>query len=238
MFKYNLVKFLPSVIKSIMLLLVSILLSSCFHYVHVTSNAFADEKSIPCGFRYGSKFFVKSARKDDQLFSKEVAYKIETALLNLGYNIVQDVKESDYCLVFNLDMLSSKQTRDVLHKEPDKVSTKKVYSTSVGHPWDKPDSVEEIRVSGEYFYVKENYILFKKELFIEIYDAKLYKETKKQEQLWKSYAYKSGESDDLRASIDYLLISVFKFFGRSTGRNINMSMGEKEIIAERLRLGL
>jgi hypothetical protein len=205
----------------------------------VTSNTFADERSIPCGFRYGSTFFIKFAKKDDQLFAKEVAYKIENMLNSMGYSSVKDINEADYCLVFNFDMLGSKHTRDVLRQEPDKVATKKVYSCQGRRACDKNLEYEErIVTPGEFFYVKEDYILYKKELFIEVYDSKLYRDTKKQEQLWGGYSSKSGESADLRSQIDYLLISAFKYFGRSTKRNLDICMNDKEVKAEKLRFGL
>lgn len=246
MFKYKnaFARFLPVVFKSIVLLFVVVFLSSCLYNVHVTSNTFADEKSIPCGFRYGSTFFIKSAKKDDPLFSKEVAYKIENIIKSLGYNVVQDVKQADYCLVFNFEMLSTKQTKDVLKYEPGETIITQGRVSKHNHSCHSccnHESVaytEETSTPGQFYYVKQDYMAYQKELFIEVYDANLYKETKKQEQLWKGYSSNCNEDHDLRVAIDYLLISAFKNFGRNTRRNVYMSLSEKEIKAEKLRLGL
>lgn len=229
-------------------------LSSCLHYVYVSSSTFSDQRAIPCGFAYGSKFFVKSANKDAKLLEKEVIYKIENILKSLGYDVVRDVKIADYCLVFNLGIEGVKCSRSVPVYQPGETSIKRGYTHTDGHKCqglgcsscvnngkNKSECVEyeeTITTPGKYIYVKEDYIDYHKDLHIEVYDANLYRLTKKQEILWSGTSHKACESGDLRVYLDYLLVSVFKFFGISTKRDISMSISDKEMQEQRAFFGL
>lgn len=223
------------ILKTVALASVVFLLSSCLHTVRVTSDTFADQKAIPCGFRYGSSFFIKSARKDNQLFAKEVTYKIERILNDQGYSVVQSSKDADYCLIFTFDSNKYKETRDVPVYEPGEVTVTKGYSCG------RRDCVqyqEETSTPGKLFFVKKDFLMFDKNLMIEVYDAKLYRETKRQDQLWKASAFNCSEENNLREAVDYLLVSAFSNFGRSTGRSVNMQLSENDMKKEKARLGL
>jgi hypothetical protein len=208
-------------------------LCSCGRQTYLTSAAYVDAKKLPSGFSAGSSFAVVSMRQDMQLLAKEINEKIEKILSAKGY-LITDVDKSDYFLVFNFGVTSSTHTANDLHYVPGEGTTKQ--GTVYGSRGFAVGSYEETsRSSGYYTYIPREYTLYTKELSIWVYDAKLYRTSKQEDQLWQGSAVTSDECGDLRQVLDYLLITALKHFGRSTGQNIQTQMGPKDEEVKALR---
>lgn len=210
-------------IKLALLGMLPLVLTSCVKKVHITTNAFADEAVIPGGFEEGSSFAVLPAQKDNQLLSKEVGRKIATELRAEGYEVkaAKEAEKADYCLVFGYGINSATNTVNVPKYIPGETQVKQGF---VAGRRDVIDYEEVTQTSGTTVYVPEEYIVFKRELMLQVYDAQLYNKTKKEELVWQGTAVSCGECGDLRVMIDYLISEIFNHFGCNTGRNIQSSV--------------
>lgn len=230
-----------------------ILLPSCTK-VHVNSNAIADKKYLPVGFRFGNSFTIVSLNQHDNMLSKEVSEKIATILENKGF-IVNESSAADYCLVFNFDMNSSSHIRYIPIYSPGKttVTHGTVYNTrGYGGGYQ-----ETSKASDTITYIPQEYTLFHRRLNIEVYDMNLYMKAIQGRkdarswtqqisdwlngteivlnegdvpkiQVWQGRTVSSGESSDFRSIINYLLVAVFEHFGRDTRGEVTRAIGNND----------
>ena len=145
------------------------------HKVHVTSNTYANVKSIPNGFNLGNRFAILSAKNTNSLFNQDLALKITRMLEGEGY-LVSDINNADYFLIFNLNIESSQATELVARYVPGQSQT------TYGNVYDEYNTVEyneTTQSSGTITYVPSQYTLFTRTLHITVCDAKLYRENRK-----------------------------------------------------------
>ncbi len=210
-------------IYKLFLLSISILLlSSCGKDtgMRITTNTFANKEIIPRGFKPNSTFSITAKQKGDQLFIQEVSQKIATLIKDQGFS-VKTTGKADYDLIFSFGMEKSTHTRDV-----------PVYVPDYG-PWYYYNYYAPYRYGYGYrvTYVPEEYTLFNKILLIEVYKNS----SGKKEPVWQGTAHSYEEDSDLRDAIDYLLVTIFKHFGRNTQKYINTRMEETNQDVQRLR---
>lgn len=216
--------------------LVLILFCSCARQVSITSNSFADIQEIPYGFPDGCSFFILAAQNDNQMLSKEIAYKIEKIIEDKGY-IISDAENADYYLIFTFGMTHSKATINTPKYIPGRTQTT---TGSVYGCGGYAGYQEQTQTSGSVIYMPEEYIFFHRMLQINVYNAEQYRNTKQESQIWQGSACSTGESSDLRNIMDYLLITAFKHFGENTKKDVHteMSSDNKEIKRFRNTIGL
>jgi hypothetical protein len=202
------------------LLIASILLfSSCGKDtgMRITTNTFANKEIIPDGFEKGTSFNIVTKQKGNELFTQEVVKKIATILNEKGFKI--KTLGADYKLNFSFAMEKSTHTRDV-----------PVYIPNYG-PWYYYDYYPYYRYGYNVAYVPEQYNLYNKILLVEVYEKGLLKN----KPVWQGTAHSYEEDSDLRDAIDYLLVTVFKYFGQNTPKNINSRMEENDASVNKLR---
>jgi|SaaInlLV_10m_DNA_2_1039722.scaffolds.fasta_scaffold00107_16 hypothetical protein len=208
--------------KFILLILPIILLGSCAKKssIRITTNTFANKEVIPHGFEPGASFSVETTQKGNPLFTKEVSQKIATLLKSNGFE-TKTGRNINYNLKFSFGMKQSTHTRDV-----------PVFIPDYGHWY--YDSFYGYGYSHGYnytvAYVPEEYTLFNKILLIEVY-----KKGDKETPIWQGTAHSYQETSDLRNSIDYLLVTVLKHFGKNTQRYIKSKMKNNDPEVEKLR---
>lgn len=208
-------------INKLCLLAISILLfSSCGKDtgMRITTNTFANKEVIPNGFKENASFSIEAKQKNDQLFTQEVSQKIATILKDKGFT-VKTTDNVNYNLVFSFGMEKSTHTRDV-----------PVYIPDYG-PWYYNNYYGPYRYNYRVAYVPEEYTLFNKILLIEVYKNK----SKKTEPIWQGTTHSYEEDSDLRDAIDYLLVTIFKHFGKNTQKYINTKMEENDVSVQKLR---
>ena len=207
-------------VRNLILLTMSIiLLGSCAKDsgMRITTNTFANKEIIPKGFQKNDSFSITTKQKGDELFAKEVSQKIATVLEDRGF-VVKTDGDADFNLNFSFGMEKSTHTRDVPVYIPD-------YGYWCYHHCCRYGCGYTIA------YVPEEYTIFNKILLVEVY------KNGKKIPVWQGTARSYEEHSDLRDSIDYLLITVFKNFGKNTQKYIKSKMerNDQEVIKLRQR---
>lgn len=213
--------------------MIILILSSCGkQIVSITNNSYADSQAIPQGFLDGCSFFIMPAKNDNQLLSKEVSQKIATIMVNKGY-VIDTEKNATYYLTFNFDMQSSTQTINVPRYIPGQTQT--TQGNIYGYRGGYAGYQEQTQTSGSVVYVQREYTFFNKTLIIRIYNAKVYRETKTEDLIWEGSASSCGENSDLRLFMDFLLLSVFRYFGKNTQQYVQSKLSPKDKDVQWLR---
>jgi hypothetical protein len=213
---------MKKIFKTILLNILILLVGSCGKDsgMRITTNTFANKEEIPKGFKKQSSFFISTQQKGDSLFAQEVSQKIATILKNQEFT-VKTSDDADYTLNFSFGVKQSTHTRDVA-----------VYIPDYGH-WHYHHYHAPYGYHYRIAYIPEEYTLFNKILLIEVY--KNNNGSTKEEPVWQGTAHSYEEDSDLRDAIDYLLITVFKHFGRNTQKYINSKIEENNEDVKKLR---
>jgi len=211
-------------IYTLILLSLSVLLfGSCAKdsSVYITTNTFANKEVIPEGFKADDSFSIATKQKGNALFTQEVSQKIATILTNRGFS-VKKTSDVDYTLNFSFGMSKSTHTRDVA-----------VFIPDYGH-WYYHDYHYPYGYGYRIAYIPEEYTLFNKILLVEVYKNGS-KKVGAMVPIWQGTAHTYEEDSNLRDAIDYLLVTVFQYFGRNTQRYIKSKMEENNEEVEKLR---
>ncbi|MEX0940233.1 MAG: hypothetical protein WDZ41_02645 [Candidatus Babeliales bacterium] len=213
-----------------------LLLSGCRRKVYVTSNTFADVKTIPKGFSIDSSFYITSLNQINKLLSNEISQKISVILTDKGY-VIRDAKDADFLLVFNFAIEESKQIINIPQYIPGQTSTT---TGTVRNPYGftAAQYQQQTTSSGNIIYIPVERMFYSKGIVIYVYDANEYRKTKKEELIWQGSAVTCDESNDLREAIDYLLVAASQDFGRSTGRNKQIQINVDNKLIEKLSQGI
>lgn len=212
-------------------LLSLLLLPACGRRISVTNNTFADYQAIPAGFAMGSAFFVEPLNHKNKLFAKEIQHKIGTLLREAGF-IVTAAQHADYSISCTIDMVSSTITVQV----PRYIPGEKITTQGCVHTNDDDDQIytETKETAGTVIYTPEERTVFKHKLQMNVYQASNESEQKK-ELVWQATANTSGDDNDQRDLIDYLLVSVFKYFGKNTKKSVNTDVSERSKEIKKLK---
>jgi hypothetical protein len=205
-------------INKLMLLILSIgLLGSCAKEsgMRIQTNTFANKEEIPKGFEKKDSFSIAAKQKGDSLFTQEVSQKIAAVLKDKGFRI-EEAGDADYSLNFSFGMKRSTHTREVPVYIPDygRWSYYSYYHRYGGY-----------RVT----YVPKIYTLFNKILLLEVYKKN------SEVPVWQGTAHSYEEDSNLRDAIDYLLVTVFKYFGKNTRRYVKSKMEDDNKDVKKLR---
>ena len=216
-------------IKSLLLLL--ILLPACGHKICIKHNAYANTKHIPQGFPYFSSFTVETVNHDDPMLSQEITHKIEHMLQKNGY-CIQHESKAHYYVLFDYHMKRTKKTIPVEKYIPGK--------TIISHGSELVNGraklyQEETQTPGSWIYVPEEHTFFTKSIIIQVYDAQHYRTGSKPTPIWQETANCCDENGDLRDSLDYLLVTAFKYFGKNTQKNIETTISSDDKDVAELR---
>ena len=218
-------------IRSFSSLALTLLLTSCAHTIYINHNAFANIKEIPTGFSPLSSFAVKPISQKDTMLNQEIADKIEHILSHHGYSIKDDL-HADYYLLFDYHMNRAERTIHVGKYIPGQTITS--YGSSIHHGKAK-FYTNETETPGTYAYIPETHVVFTKSITITVYARQEYIDSKNAHALWQETAVSCDENDDLRDSIDYLLITAFKYFGKNTQKNLKTTISSNDKDVSSLR---
>lgn len=212
-------------------ILCSLLLPACGRRISVTNNSFADYQAIPAGFALGSAFYVEPIKHKNKLFAKEIQHKIGTVLREAGF-IVTAEQHADYRISCTIDMMSSTITVQV----PRYIPGEKITTQGCVHTSDDDDQIytETKETAGTVIYTPEERTIFKHKLQMNVYQANNEPELEK-ELVWQATANTNGDDSDQRDIIDYLLVSVFKYFGKNTKKSVETNVKESSREIKRIR---
>lgn len=220
-------KFQIHMFMSLILMVMALLLSSCAHNIYISHNSFADTKAIPLGFPHFTSFTVEPLNHKDPMMSQEITTKIEHLLEKNGY-LVEEEMHAHYYVLFDYHMEQFDQTVTVEKYVPGQTITS--YGSVLSNGKAKLYQ-GQTQTAGSFVSVPEVHRFFNKALTIQVYDAKEYRNDAHAKPVWKETASCCDENDDLRDSLDYLLITAFEFFGRNTQKNIEtiISSDDKDV---------
>ena len=159
------------------------------------------------------------------MFSKEVSHKIAKILQEGGYHVT-DAEHANYCLKFDYKMTGDTRTIQVPTYIPGPSETTK---GNVCSSEGELRYQEEKQSSGTVIYTPQDITLFTRELSINVYDRN------NQEQVWQGFASSTGNGDDLRDVMDYLLVSAFNYFGQNTKKNLDARVSCKNPVVKWLK---
>ncbi len=195
--------------------------------VSVGTTAFVDKQALPSGFPAGTVFAVIPAETDNPLLSKEIAQKIEHYLYLKGYNAGRKV-EADYLLYFTTKTEGKEKLVSVPRYVPGETQT--TYGI-ISHKGLGESQVQSYtQGSGTTVYTPEQRTLYTSSLHIDVFGRSYEKEGMKEhasssDPLWSgSAAFSGNAASDIRVAIDYLIVTVFKYFGVSSGQNQHVEL--------------
>ncbi len=206
---------------SLILLLLTI---ACTKY-HVCTNTFVDSKAIPCGFPQGSSFDLISLNEENPLFSKEIGFKIEKLLEGQGYSVLYKDR-ADYHLEYDFHIEKSYGKTYVPSFVPGRtyISCGRFFN-SRGR---SSHFIGQTQIGGSTVYVPYRYSYYTREIALTVYNHS-------NDPVWQGCAVSSGKNSDLRAVADYLLVSLFDYFGENTHQYVSTEISAKNPTVLRLR---
>lgn len=216
----------------IILLIPLLLLTSCTKQISI--NTYADKSSIPYGFPHHASFYIFTKPEDRSFLARETTHKITHILQDKGYRS-SNKHTANYYLFFTYDMQSEKHTIQVPMKVTEQIITKESNVPKDINAQSPNAHVNEQVVSSQLIYVPEERTIFNKTLLIQIFDADDYRQNPQANPLWESEAYLFDETNDLRDSLDYLLITALKYFGKNTKKLLSLSINNNDKHVKKLR---
>lgn len=214
------------------ILAASICLTSCAQKCFVSTNTFIDSKIIPHGFPQNTKFVVIPV-DGKSLFSDEIRHKIEKILENKGYLIAHDASKAEYGVFFDCSISRETGTRTVSHYIPGETQTTR--GSVYGSYGNFASYNQTTQSSGTTVYIPQDYIYYIRTLQVSVFNVDRLQNHKSELPIWSGSAVSSGENGDLRTVIDYLLVSAFDHFGKSTGKIVQRSLKTEDEAVMRLR---
>jgi hypothetical protein len=225
--------------ESLFLSLVLLLPGCCQRQIKISRSTFADTEQIIDGFSEHSSFILlpTSEENNNELLDKEVGKKIATVLKDNGYSTVKQVKDADYCLFYTYGMKSETRTINELKYIPGQtIITTGSASGTYGHLGNcgyYGQHQQQTQSSGTFVYLPEQYTFYSKFLTCRICDKingtkPPLKGKSEDTALWYGAVVNDDPNGDLRATLDFLIISLFDLFGENTQEINTITMYEKD----------
>jgi hypothetical protein len=193
--------------------------------VHVETNTYVDKESIPEGFAKHTSFKVIPTKYTRSLETKEIKNNIENILIKQGYQTSHD--NPDYYLLFAHSVEKDKATRTAFDFIPGKTETTQGSISSIYPSFSQPVMyTEEKKTPSKIVTYEKEYDLFVKHLYIEVYHHKEYINDTEAYCTWQGHTTTGQEDRDFRKAQNYLLTSLFTYFGQSTEKTISNSYTE------------
>ncbi len=205
-----------------------LIFSGCMKQIHVVSNTVVNKKAISSGFAIEDSFSITPRDMEDNLFTTEITEKIEASLNSFGYTVNQSTP--DYFIYFKHEVESSQELVNTPKRIPGEIKSTQGYGHAHGNgytPFGPHHASECIHyqeittTSDSIVYVPEMVTVFTHTITLEVYQTNQFLLDKKQKCVWEGSATCCDNCGDQRYIIDYLLKSLFKYFGKSTKKNIH-----------------
>jgi hypothetical protein len=225
-------------LKKLSLFLLSLLLlPACMRReIRVATNSYADATFIPNGFVKGKSFavsggsYVDGIEQKNEMQTKELTKKVSLVLDSEGYSVKQNLNQADYCIIFNYGSKSETKILNMPIYIPGQTTTSTGTVSGVRGYYGQYQ--QESATSGTYIYMPEEYTFYTKFLCFSVYDAKQCQSSRGGEkmppQIWYGQVWNVNEQSDLRSYLDFLLIQLFKSFGKDSQGTITSSIYEDD----------
>jgi hypothetical protein len=185
---------------------------------HVNVNGYTDP-AAPTQLAPGGSFFViENQKAQNPLLEKEIAGKINQLLTGKGYELVP-YDRAQYYLFFSYGAGDERAANVVM---PDSYTS---YGLSLGGGtgWRGSPFVFGAPFFSFYPGPERRYDRW---LLLNVVDAKYYREKGQFQTVWVGEARSTGTSQDIRLTINYLLLADFQQFGQNTGKALGVEINE------------
>lgn len=198
---------------SLFLLLFSFAAAGCTNGYRVYVNGFSEMKEP---ISQNASFYVSSPDPNSRnpIFDSQIKAKIEVLLKLRGYSAVEDANKADYLITFHLGA----ESHQYMNYEP------------LYHPY-------YFGYHGGYYsgyefgyttYIPTYDTYYDRWFTMKVLSAGKDDDSKNRKVMWVGEAFLSTGNDDLRRTIDYLLVGCIKFFGQDTFRQKNVVVTEDD----------
>lgn len=167
------------------------------------------------------KVFIFSSGDDtNPLFDAEVHQKIENILRHSGYIVTRDTFDADIVIHYRYGLDAREVDRILPLPQP-------TTSSSVIRAGSKTGTVNTY--SNSTSYVATTTQVYDRALIVEALSVESLVNNKP-EVLWHADVFSTGHSSDLRTVLNYLLVSAFDYYSKSSGKRIqkNIVIGSME----------
>ena len=218
--------------------------TSCSKRIEI--QTYADIDCLSRGFERRASFFISTNTKDtNPLLSKEVTKKTGKILKNNGYK-VKDKQSAQYHLVITYGKEAEKrtvrvpvpvaQTHITKTRRGDEALQAAAYGYQNGTSDSAPNAAHGVGfTTTQIAFLPQDVNVFNKSILLQVYDMKKNHDSDQGELIWHGAACNVDEDSDLRNSLDYLLISSFKYFGKNTQRSIQVYINENDKSVKNMR---
>jgi len=200
-------------------------LSGCIGYYPVRVNGYLDTYSNKKNITPGSSFFIEEdSSAKNPIFESEVKSKIAKLLVQNSYTLT-DYGTSGFLIRFNYAISPGKTVSEV----------RPVYSPGGTEIIDTHTSTGKTKTSyvslpGYTTYVPYKFTVYTSSLTLYVFDGDSVRKDKGSKPIWIGEASITGQNQDLRQVINYLLTAVFEDFGKDTGKSIIVNISEKDAV--------
>jgi hypothetical protein len=190
--------------------LVAVVFSGCASGVTVKTNGFLNQDYAAKPFGQESRFcVVTNTKADNVLFDEEIGKKLERLIQLNGYRVAGRT-DADFLVEYAYGVDKGRLVTDTI---PEYRPGDVVYESGRYQLDGKDGTYSGYTTTAGYIaHVPVERMLYTRNLIIKVKQN----QNKDLKPVWIGESYSSGQSDDLRQSIDFLLVGTFKSFGKDT----------------------
>lgn len=198
--------------QSALLVILVILVSGCVSGVTVKTNGFLNHEYSQFPFESKSRFFVVlNPSAENVLLDQEIREKIHRLLTDNGY-VIADRSQSDFTIEYTYGLDKGKI---ITETRPEYRPGEVVYRSGIYKQGNQDGTYSGYETTGGYIaHVPVDRVIYTRHLILRVKDSR----KSESNPIWIGESYSSGVDDDLRASMDYLLVATFRSFGLDTKR--------------------
>lgn len=209
------------------LILMVFLIQGCGVSYTVRVNGYLDP-SRPVNIEPGTPIhIVEDTKAKNPLLEKEVAGKLVNMLKIKGCEVA-DPGVARYYMLYGYGI---GQERTITSTMPVYTPGKTATVTKTGP---SGTSYSTIQIPGSTTYVPYAATVTDKWLYIRLVEGEDYRKEGKDNAVWIGEASITSEAGDIRELINYLIIGIYKYFGRNTGKTLSIDVEEDDPLIRRI----
>ncbi|HOV90051.1 MAG TPA: hypothetical protein PKW07_04985 [Syntrophorhabdaceae bacterium] len=209
----------------ILLALIVLFTQGCATYYTVKVNSYIDP-SKPLAISPGTTLhIVEDANTKNPLLEKEFIGKLSNMLRLKGFDLT-GYDKAKYFMLYGYG----------IGHERTITSTMPLYTpgqtATVTRTGPKGTSYSTIYIPDTTKYVPTTITVTDKWLSLKLVDGEDYRKEGKNTILWLGESSITGEDDDIRYLLNYLIAGLYRFFGENTGKTLNINIRENDLIVK------
>jgi hypothetical protein len=182
----------------------------------------------------GSIYVIENPNPPNPLLEKEIKSKIEKLLKARYLTVVDDPKLADFYLTFVYGINSGRtELKNVPVYIPGSQQT--VTFNSPNRVPNINDPQATIQNPASLGYRTETETVYDRGLYLYLVDGKEVRKTGKIKQVWIGEVKSTGSSADIREIINYMLLPAIKYYGRSTNKEVSVTLGINDPTVKELK---